>query len=298
MIATRRGRTPRYALAAAVVTGLCAVSALLGGQLDSTVLVIVFAAGLPSMAASALIFVLYWIAEREVNVERSLGRMRPYGQRLSIYDKDSGSYADWYFGLRLREEIARSDRYDQPFVLLLVEDLARGLGESMRKIVFRCLDDTLRSTDMVARVNDRRFVVLLTNTDLRGALVATTRIRESLQPGQISIGVACHPEDGPNAQSLLTAAGASTDLVSSVLRGSESVRVEMTLPDAPFAESPAPDNEQGRHLGTVEDQEDETPENVVQLHRPRTCILPGCVRRHHARGLCSTHYAQARRRAA
>lgn len=298
-ITSRPVTLQRYVLVSGLVTGLVAISALLARRTESTVQISVYVTALSLLATIAVMFILYRSIERKMRTERSLGRVRQYGERLSIYDKGSGFYANWYFGLRLCEEIARSNRYGQPFTLLLVEDLARGLGESMRKVVFRCMDETLRSTDIVAHLNESRFVVLLTNTDLRGALVAIRRIRESLQAGEVRVGVACYPEDGPSVQSLLTTAGASTDLLSAVLRGAESVRVETPKADAPQVNSTLPEHEQRKHVGIIGPQDNDTPENVVQLYRSqRSCTMPGCGSRHHARDLCSRHYAEARRRAA
>jgi GGDEF domain-containing protein len=243
-------------------------------------------------------FFLFQMAEREVRVERSLGRVRGYRERLSIYDEESGFYADWYFGLRLREEIARSARYDQPFTLVLIEDLARGLGESLRTLVFRCLDETLRTTDMVAHINDSRFVVLLTNTHLRGALVAMRRIRESLLPEGIHVGIACYPEDGPDALSLLAAAGASADLISAVTRGAESIKMETLPADRWLEGSEAEEDVEVADESACEEEADNVPPNVIDLRQRRLCSVPGCDRPHHARAMCAMHYAQSRRNAA
>ena len=293
MMPGRRHTLRRYALGFVVVTSLVAVSVLLGRQVDSVMLAVIFG-GLSAAGAGALMLVLYLMAEREVGVEHSLGRVRGYGERLSIYDKESGFYADWYFGLRLREEIARSARHDQPFTLLLIEDVARGLGESLKKFVFRCLDEALRTTDMVAHLNERRFVVLLTNTRLRGALVAVRRIRESLQPGNVHVGIACYPEDGPGALSLLTAAGASTDLISAVIRGAESVRMERLPADQWLSGAEGVGDPPGEPHAS-DKEENDMPPNVIEMRPGRGCSVTGCDRPHHAHELCSIHYAQARR---
>ena len=37
------------------------------------------------------------------------------------------------------------------------------------------------------------------------------------------------------------------------------------------------------------------PANIIDLPQKRPCSAEGCDRPHHARGLCSRHYAQSRR---
>ena len=171
----------RHVIGFVVITGLIVASLLLSRQANSAVVAAVIAFGLSSVGAM-LVVVLYRMARRDVAVERNLGRLSDYGERLSIYDKESGLYADWYFGLRLDKEIARSRRYRQPFALLLIENNDGNLGEAVKQLVFRALDDTLRDTDIVAHLTDKRFAVLLTNTDARGALVATARIEKGSLP--------------------------------------------------------------------------------------------------------------------
>lgn len=53
----------------------------------------------------------------------------------------------------------------------------------------------------------------------------------------------------------------------------------------PIAELPSATAEAGAAM----------PANVIQLLQKRLCSIDGCESPHHARGLCSRHYAQARR---
>jgi hypothetical protein len=48
-------------------------------------------------------------------------------------------------------------------------------------------------------------------------------------------------------------------------------------------------------LPSAGDFESEVPANVIQFPGKRHCTVEGCVNPHHARGLCSRHYSQARR---
>jgi hypothetical protein len=41
--------------------------------------------------------------------------------------------------------------------------------------------------------------------------------------------------------------------------------------------------------------EEIAPTNIIEFPQKRPCSIEGCERPHHARGLCSRHYAQSRR---
>jgi GGDEF domain-containing protein len=275
---TLRRHVVLFGAITALVVAASVTSAMVGSPGLAAALSLIFG----SLAVGGAAFAMYRATMQDLSTERSISRVRPYGERLSIYDKESGLYADWYFGFRLREEIARSERYGQPLTLLLVEDVDQGLEETVKQLVFRSLDETLRNTDIVAHLNARRFAVLLTNTPQEGALVATRRIRAGLAPRPIHVGFACYPEDGLDAPSLLMSAGATTDVISAVISGAESVKVKAPV-EMPVADA------------VVREQDDLAGTNVVEL-RPlgRTCRMPGCKQPHHARGLCSRHYEGGR----
>ena len=71
---------------------------------------------------AALVFALRQQGTRsDDNDVHRLRGLVDQGRQLAIYDRETGFYAYWYFSLRLQEEIARSDRHKEPFLLLLVE---------------------------------------------------------------------------------------------------------------------------------------------------------------------------------
>jgi len=150
---------------------------------------------------------------------------------LTLRDPLTGLYTHRAFQERLREEVARANRYSQPMSLLIADidqfatinyDLGYQVGdEILRKIATILLEDEspdrVRSSDIVARYSGEEFVLLLPETSKPGALTKAARLRDAValaaMPGDrkltLSIGVACLPEDAAEPEGLLTAAEAA-----------------------------------------------------------------------------------------
>jgi GGDEF domain-containing protein len=135
-----------------------------------------------------------------------MSRIRDFGQRLVIYDRETGFYADWYFRLRLQEELVRSRRFGQPCALMLAESTKGRLGKEREAELFKSIARSFRGTDIIAHLGNLRFAVLLTHTSRDGALVPKARLQENVPIG-LQIGLACFPEDGDDWRSLVAAAG-------------------------------------------------------------------------------------------
>jgi GGDEF domain-containing protein len=136
-----------------------------------------------------------------------MGRIRDFAQRLVIYDRETGFYADWYFRLRLQEELTRSRRFGQPCALILAESTRGRLGREREAELFKSISRSFRATDLVAHMGSLRFAVLLTHTTREGAAIAGERLSASVPDGLLQIGFACFPEDGDDWRSLVAAAG-------------------------------------------------------------------------------------------
>jgi len=137
----------------------------------------------------------------------SMQRVRDFAQRLVIYDRETGLYADWYFRLRLQEEITRSQRFGHPCALLLADSTRGRLGREREAALLAAITEAFRSTDLVAHLGSLRFAALLTNTTPEGAKLARERLEEGVPPGSLNIGIACYPQDGEDWRSLMAAAG-------------------------------------------------------------------------------------------
>lgn len=138
--------------------------------------------------------------------EQRLRGLVEQGRQLAIYDRETGFYAYWYFSLRLQEEIARSDRHKEPFLLLLVETAHARISPAMEEQLFSCMRTGFRTTDLVAHLGNLRFVALLPDAGADQAEIVRERISSALGADDIHLGIACYPTDGTDWSSLLHAA--------------------------------------------------------------------------------------------
>jgi len=120
--------------------------------------------------------------------------------------------------------LAVRHRYAQPFSLVLVViDHYRQIGDRcgdavtrpLLKAVARTIQQSIRNSDFVARCRDDAFAVVLTQTELEGALTFCNRLREAAkQNGQLAVplrirtGVVA-PEPDEDAAGLLRRAEAA-----------------------------------------------------------------------------------------
>jgi len=159
---------------------------------------------------SGLLFLHGRAASTRQRRYEGLRRARGFAERLVIYDRETGFYADWYFRLRLQEELVRSQRFGQACSLLLVESTKGRLTPECEKALFDTMATAFRETDIVAHLGSLRFVVLLPNSSTEGATLARKRLLELLPDGEVEAGMASYPENGNDWRDLLAAAGASS----------------------------------------------------------------------------------------
>ena len=110
-------------------------------------------------------------------------------QRASLTDPLTGLANRRHFDRRLREELARVDRYNQPLALMLLDldglksvNDARGheAGDNALRAVARTLQKTCRSTDLAVRIGGDEFIVLAPNITEGEARTLADRIRKTL----------------------------------------------------------------------------------------------------------------------
>jgi GGDEF domain-containing protein len=137
------------------------------------------------------------------------GLSRQRTQLLSIYDDEVGLYADWYFRLRIKEEIARALRYGGQVAVLLVESVPLvPAGEEPAAHDERAeqISGHLRRSDLPALLRDGCLGIIMPNTTRRAASTVRRRIIAALTPREPASGLSCFPEDGADASTLLAAA--------------------------------------------------------------------------------------------
>jgi len=110
-------------------------------------------------------------------------------QRVSLTDPLTGLANRRLYDRRLREELARVDRYNQPLALMLLDlDGLKNVndagghesGDNALRAVARTLQHTCRSTDLAARIGGDEFIVIAPNITESEARTLAERIRKTL----------------------------------------------------------------------------------------------------------------------
>jgi diguanylate cyclase (GGDEF)-like protein len=174
---------------------------------------------------------------RDLEIVRSLARQAAIGvenvllhqeaQRLSITDGLTSLWNYRFLNMRLAQEIERAIRFTRSLSLLVVDiDHFKQVNDRyghqrgdaiLAELANRVVTETRAQVDTVARYGGEEFVLLLPETPLDGGRVVAEKIRESIASKPfgaegdaisvtVSIGVACFPQHGSTAQTLLRAA--------------------------------------------------------------------------------------------
>src|SRR5581483_9090339 len=116
--------------------------------------------------------------------------------RRLTFDRETGLHAEWYFRLRIEEEIARAKRYEQPFTVLTVTGRSpRALDAPRQEVV-----GWLREVDFAGDLGDR-LAICLPNTSRSGAWHVVERLAR-LAPG-LDVALSEYPSDGASMAALL-----------------------------------------------------------------------------------------------
>jgi len=107
-------------------------------------------------------------------------------------DRLTGAASRGYFYDLINQEVERCRRYNRPFTVVyvkiddfdrVVEQLAPAEGDPLGQLVAQTLKITLRSADIVARVGNDEFGVLLPETDLEPSRIVTRKLQQALAAG-------------------------------------------------------------------------------------------------------------------
>lgn len=117
-------------------------------------------------------------------------------RRLSVFDRETGLCAGWYFRLRTEEEIARAARYGQPFTMLTVKRTT----ENPLGVPLLALKQSLRQVDFAGDVGEV-IAIVLPNTDREQAAVVATRLKSLSE--DLEVRAAEYPNDATTVSALL-----------------------------------------------------------------------------------------------
>jgi diguanylate cyclase (GGDEF)-like protein len=144
-------------------------------------------------------------------------------RQVSDTDELTGLYNMRAFSSILQRAFKQSVRHGHPLSIVMVDsdnlktvNDAHGheAGNRLLQHVVRCIRDELRGSDVMARFGGDEFVLLLPETNRRGAQEMAERIRKSVDTARfdirggelnstVSLGVASYPEDGGNLEVIL-----------------------------------------------------------------------------------------------
>lgn len=116
--------------------------------------------------------------------------------RRTTFNRETGLHEEWYFRLRVDEEIARSKRYGQPFSLIMVAAGQRQILDAVRVT----MKQWLREIDYAGDLGEA-LALCLPNTDKASAEPVLTRLTTLVEG--IHVSLAEYPTDGANLAALL-----------------------------------------------------------------------------------------------
>ncbi|MBN1758808.1 MAG: diguanylate cyclase [Chitinispirillaceae bacterium] len=147
-------------------------------------------------------------------------------ERFATTDGLTGLNNHRHFQGMLAQEMERSKRYRRPLALLLMDiDHFKGfndtyghpVGDLVLKEIAVCIQKSVRRNDIPARYGGEEFVVIIPETDEKGARITAERIRSTIEQHTIisldrqlkvtvSIGCSAFPENAPSQQVLIDTA--------------------------------------------------------------------------------------------
>jgi hypothetical protein len=116
--------------------------------------------------------------------------------KRTTFDRETGLHTEWYFRLRVDEEIARAKRYGQPFTLLTLTADERQILDAARVT----MKQWLREVDFAGDLGDT-VALCLPNTPrplAEGVISRLTSVVHGLQ-----VTASEYPSDGPTVSKLL-----------------------------------------------------------------------------------------------
>lgn len=140
---------------------------------------------------------------------------KSYYYDLSILDGLTGVYNHRYLHEVLDREIARARRYPQHLSLMMIDvdnfkkyndSNGHMAGDELLRAMTNLFVRSVRNLDMVFRYGGEEFVVLMIETDKKGANLAAERILNLVRlslPTTISMGIADYPSDATEKNVLI-----------------------------------------------------------------------------------------------
>jgi diguanylate cyclase (GGDEF)-like protein len=134
----------------------------------------------------------------------------------NFFDEATGAIESDLFDFLVECEITRNLRHQNFATILMVQPDKKPYASETLRTLAALIRKNVRDTDLIGRMNDVRFGVLLLYAGLDGAYIAASRILEHVnsynfpyeaaQRLSVSIGGACFPTNSTEKETLLKAA--------------------------------------------------------------------------------------------
>ncbi|MFC4020723.1 diguanylate cyclase [Micromonospora sp. GCM10011542] len=189
-------------------------------------------------------------------------RVHEEAQRLSLTDALTGLWNYRYLRESIRREVERASRFGRMLSVLAL-DLDRfkdvndtyghAAGDTVLAEFARRVRGEIREVDLAFRQGGEEFVVLLPETDARGAAIVAERLGAAVRDTAIiveahggggsivvtvSVGIAVYPDHGSTGREVLEAADDA--LYAAKAAGRDTYRVAEVRPEVPVREIPVP----------------------------------------------------------
>jgi diguanylate cyclase (GGDEF)-like protein len=154
-----------------------------------------------------------------------LEKAREKLRHLAVTDGLTSLYNYRAFRRQLKLEISRSQRFDLPFSLLMMDidnfkqyndRFGHPSGDRMLKKIAQLLQSMTRDVDCLARYGGDEFILILSGTNKKSAEIVAEKLRKAVEklsspllkrsgmrPITLSIGIASFPEDTEDGETLI-----------------------------------------------------------------------------------------------
>jgi diguanylate cyclase (GGDEF)-like protein len=167
--------------------------------------------------------------EQLASINETLRKRNLELHEISITDSLTGLYNRKHLMETLAREASRSQRYERPFALLMIDidhfkryndTFGHLAGDEALKKMAKIFRDSVRAADYSARYGGEEFLIILPETSKDKAVQAAERIRQCVEKDSsadsdkgmgntVSIGIAVFPEHGDDIQELIKNADAA-----------------------------------------------------------------------------------------
>ncbi|MTI80877.1 MAG: GGDEF domain-containing protein [Firmicutes bacterium] len=161
------------------------------------------------------IFIIIYFVGNILEVESNLRKKLKY---ISTHDELTGVHNYRYFQELLNVEVERSNRYQSSLSMIILDidnfknyndSFGHDAGNEVLKVTASLLKDTTRDIDFIARYGGEEFIILMPETDKRGAITLAERVRRVIAdynfPNRkvtVSLGIASIPKDANTRKEL------------------------------------------------------------------------------------------------